>query len=213
MKKCIRLIIIIISFILTLLGVYSSIGYGYRSWFTLFIIPMYIFIANVNAVIKNKTTLNAGIKNFIKIYVLYFLMAAFFEFSGNSLGVWYAPEIFGVSYLFHGLMIGYPLPLLTLAEVFNFAYYFVRKFSNSIYFKTVFSMIISMLVVSITSESLNNFAYGWVYQNLPFTGILIFGTDLLIIFGWIVLAFLSIFILGLLKIKNSIWISIELKEF
>jgi len=213
MGDLLKILIVIISFVLLSLGIYSAIVYGFKSWFTVFIIPMYIFISSINYILKNKTTIKSGWKNFLKIYLLYFTVGASIEFVGYFLfKFWYFPEIKPATYLLNVLIVGYPMPLFVLSEVLNLSYYVIKKLSKKLFLKIALSMAISTFIVSVISEYPNLFAYEWVYQNLPFTGILIFGTDALIIVGWIILTCFSVSIITFLKIRNTSWVKIEVSE-
>lgn len=212
MKK-LKSFIIIFSFIFSFIGIYFAIIYEFRFWFTIFIIPAYVFFASVNNLLNNKTTLRASKKDFLKIYITFFIFGSIIEFIGFfTFKFWYFPEISLVGYLFNVLIIGYPMPLLVLTEVFNIFYYLMSRLFKNYIWKIILSMIFSTLIVSLIGETPNNFAHEWVYQNLPFTNIMIFGTDLLIIVGWILLAFLSVFGLACFRFKKITWLKLELNE-
>ncbi len=168
--------LMIVGIIIGVLGLVS----GYKNinpvWYAVFAIGLFMFLYHYN---QHYFHHQISVRDAFGMYLFYLLAGIVFEIAGIDLGLWSYPAYNNVTYYFNVLIIGYPLILFMVYELFAFFMYSFAFFAKN-YWITFF---VTAFVATFIKE-FPHVIYGVkeYYGNVVYS---LFGIDVFVYIGWI----------------------------
>jgi len=167
---------------IALYGLISAIFYANTSWYSYFVFGGTFFLSSITYSFSNSSILKILEKKWtkaVKIYFIYLTAAILIEIIGRLIFGWWEYPHFGTfEMLIHVFLIGYPFALFFVYESFLIINHKIRTLWMAIVLTTLFNAFLH--------EIPNLYAFEWKYY-IPLISLEIFGINIVIIVGWVVL--------------------------